>query len=232
MPEPATMVLMGTSLIGLTVRYLRRKYQAAKPLVDWCLALALLVVLSPVILVCAVLVKLTSRGPAFYRQERVGRDGRVFKIIKLRTMRRGAEADSGPIWAEGEDDPRLTRIGGFLRRTHLDELPQLVNVLCGHMSLVGPRPERPHFVEQLKQAVPGYEQRLTVKPGITGLAQIRAGYDHTLRDVRRKVRLDRMYIRRMCWWVDFLILMGTFGKVIHRHTERRGPVSRESAVQA
>ncbi len=231
MPEPTTMALVGTGVFGLAVRYLRLKYRAAKPWVDWTLALVLLVLLSPIILACALLVKLTSRGPAFYLQERVGKHGRLFLIYKLRTMRCDAEDESGPVWAEGGSDPRLTVVGGFLRRTHLDELPQLVNVLRGEMSLVGPRPERPHFVEQLKEEVPGYERRLDVKPGITGLAQIRTGYDRSVRDVRRKVKLDRMYIRRMCWWVDFLILAGTFSKVLFGQSERRGRVSDKRTVE-
>ena len=138
-------------------------------------------------------------------------NGRVFNIIKLRTMRADAEAETGPVWTPGRDS-RITPLGLVLRRTHLDELPQLINVLRGEMSLVGPRPERPHFVEKLKDRVPRYEERLLVKPGITGLAQLRCGYDQTVRDVARKVRVDALYIRRMCWLVDFRILLGTIGK--------------------
>jgi lipopolysaccharide/colanic/teichoic acid biosynthesis glycosyltransferase len=135
-------------------------------------------------------------------------------------MRSDAETKSGPVWADAKDS-RVTPVGGFLRRSHLDELPQLVNVVRGEMSLVGPRPERPYFVEQLRKSIPGYEQRLTIKPGITGLAQVRAGYDHALRDVRRKVKLDIMYAKRMCWWVDFVIIVRTIGKFADSG-ERRG----------
>jgi lipopolysaccharide/colanic/teichoic acid biosynthesis glycosyltransferase len=206
--------------MAMGVRYIRTKYRSMKPKFDRAVGLTLLVAFAPVIGLCALLVKLTSRGPAFYKQERVGERGRTFNIIKLRTMRCDAEKDSGPVWAD-EKDPRATLVGGFLRRTHLDELPQLVNVVRGEMSLVGPRPERPYFVQQLRERIPGYDQRLAVKPGITGLAQVRAGYDHAVRDVRRKVKLDAMYAQRMCWWVDFIIIVRTMGKFVDLG-ERRG----------
>ncbi len=224
MPEPASITLLGTGCVGLALRFLQRKYHVAKPYVEWVGALLMLVLLSPAIGVCALLVKLTSKGPAFYVQERVGQHGRIFKLIKLRTMHADAEADSGPVWAEGDDDPRVTRVGRILRRLHLDELPQLVNVLRGEMSLVGPRPERPYFVNQFAGRIPEYERRLSVKPGITGLAQVRTGYDRTVRDVRRKLRLDFTYIRRMCWWVDFVILFDTVVKVF------TGPGHRQEAA--
>jgi lipopolysaccharide/colanic/teichoic acid biosynthesis glycosyltransferase len=216
MPEPATLTLVGTGFVAMGVRYLRRKYRSAKPLFDRTIAMALLIALSPVIAVCALLVKLTSRGPAFYRQERVGENGRTFSIVKLRTMCHDAEAKTGPVWADGDKDPRVTPVGYVLRKTYLDELPQLVNVLRGEMSLVGPRPERPYFVDRLKKIVPDYESRLKVKPGITGLAQVRARADRELRDVRRKVKLDAIYTSRMCWWVDFMILLRTMGKFAGR----------------
>jgi len=220
MPEPATLTLLGTGFIAMGVRYLRTKYRSMKPKFDRIVGLMLLVAFAPVIGLAALLVKLTSRGPAFYKQERVGEHGRIFNIIKLRTMRRDAEAQTGPVWAEAKD-PRVTLVGGFLRRTHLDELPQLVNVVRGEMSLVGPRPERPYFVQQLRGRIPGYDQRHDVMPGITGLAQVHNGYDHTLQDVRRKVKLDTMYVQRMCWWVDFIIIVRTMGKFVDTG-ERRG----------
>lgn len=215
MPEPATLTLLGTGFLAMTVQYIRRKYHRAKPWFDRILASTFLVAFAPIIVVCAALVKLTSRGPAFYRQERVGHNGKTFHILKLRTMYRDAERRTGPVWAKGDfDDPRVTPLGRILRRMHLDELPQIINVLKGEMSIVGPRPERPYFVEKLRGQVPEYDKRLTVKPGITGLAQIHAGYDCTLRDVRRKAKLDAMYIHRMCWWFDFVIMAKTLRKFL------------------
>jgi lipopolysaccharide/colanic/teichoic acid biosynthesis glycosyltransferase len=157
----------------------------------------------------AAAIKLTSNGPVVYSQERVGRFGDRFKIYKFRTMRVDAEAE-GPLWAAGSEDPRLTRVGGFLRRTHLDELPQLLNVFRGDMSLVGPRPERPHFVATLHGAIPSYDERLLVKPGMTGLAQVHYHYDASLADVRKKLRYDLLYVKRMCLMLDMQILAWTF----------------------
>ena len=213
----------------MVLRFVQRQYRVAKSYVDWVASLAMLVVAGPVIGVCALLIRLTSKGPVIYKQERVGLNGRTFTLYKLRTMCVGAEVTTGPVWAQGDDDPRVEPVGHLLRRTHLDELPQLFNVLKGDMSLVGPRPERPYFVNQLKQQVPGYERRLAVKPGITGLAQVRAGADRNIRDVRRKVRLDCLYIRRMCWWVDFVILFNTVRKVFGAQEERRGLRSRTTS---
>jgi lipopolysaccharide/colanic/teichoic acid biosynthesis glycosyltransferase len=212
MPEPTTMTLVGTGFTAVAVQFFRRRYVAAKPYFDRAAGIMLFAVFAPVIAVCALLVKLTSRGPVFYTQERVGKNGCIFRIIKLRTMRIDAEDQSGPAWSSGRSDPRTTQLGRVLRATHLDELPQLFNVIRGEMSLVGPRPERPYFVDKLRKEIPEYAVRLTVKPGITGLAQIRAGADRELRDVRRKVKLDALYIRRMCWWVDFLIMARTLRK--------------------
>lgn len=214
MPEPATLTLLGIGVVAMSVQYFRRKYRQGKGYFDRVTAACLLVLFAPVIALSALLVKLTSRGPAFYLQERVGENGRIFRIIKLRTMQAHAEQQTGPVWSPGPDDTRVTPLGRFLRSTHLDELPQLINVARGEMSLVGPRPERPHFVTRLKKTVPGYEERLKVKPGITGLAQVRTGYDHTLRDVRKKVKLDIMYMRKMCWWVDFVIIARTVRKFV------------------
>jgi lipopolysaccharide/colanic/teichoic acid biosynthesis glycosyltransferase len=136
-------------------------------------------------------------------------------MLKFRSMYEDAESETGPVWACGDDnDPRVTPLGRFLRRTHLDELPQLANVLKGQMSLIGPRPERPCFVREFRGQIADYEKRLSVRPGITGLAQVRAGYDRTMRDVRRKVKLDLLYVRRMCWWVDAVIAVVTVRKAV------------------
>jgi lipopolysaccharide/colanic/teichoic acid biosynthesis glycosyltransferase len=176
--------------------------------VDIILAALAILATSPVLLVVALAVKLDSKGPVIYAQERLGRFGEPFKILKFRTMRVDAEA-SGPMWSTGDQDPRMTRLGGFLRKSHLDELPQLFNVLVGHMSLVGPRPERPCFVGDLNRFVPGYDQRLLIKPGITGLAQVHYHYDQSIADVKRKLRFDLLYIRRMCLALDVRILFWT-----------------------
>jgi len=210
MPEPASVALFGVGITGLVTRFLRGQYRRMKPVIDRVGAAVLLVALWPVMAISALLVKLTSEGPAIYRQERVGKDGEVFTLLKFRSMYQDAESDTGPVRASGDyRDPRVTSVGRFLRKTHLDELPQLINVLRGEMSLIGPRPERPHFVTQLREEIPDYDRRHSVKPGITGLAQVRNGYDQTKRDVKRKVKLDCLYIRRMCWWVDFVILART-----------------------
>lgn len=156
---------------------------------------AVLLLLSlPVIAILVVLVRATSRGPSIYRQTRVGKDGRGFALLKIRTMVHGAEHLSGPVWTNGQDH-RITRVGRILRRLHLDELPQLWNVVRGDMSLIGPRPERPEFVEVLARQVPHYLDRLAVPPGISGWAQVNLPPDSDLESVRQKVMLDRKYIK-------------------------------------
>ena len=191
---------------------LRRRFTFVKEVMDRVLALIGLICFLPVLCVLAVIIKLTSPGPVFFVQQRVGKGGRIFGIVKLRTMVTDAERATGPIWAQ-ENDPRITPIGRFLRRTHLDEVPQLINVIKGEMSLVGPRPERPVFVEQFRYQIPHYEVRLSVKPGITGLAQICHTYDETLKDVRKKLAYDLMYVRKMCLMVDIAILLLTLRRL-------------------
>ena len=185
-----------------------------KAAVDFVLAAAMLVLAAPVILVTALLVKLTSTGPAFYSQTRVGLRGRVFRIYKLRTMRHDAEAGTGARWATS-GDPRVTPIGAFLRKTHLDELPQLWNVLRGDMALVGPRPERPEFVKLLVIDVPGYADRLAVRPGVTGLAQVQLPADTCVESVRLKLAHDLHYIRHATLWLDVRLMLGTGLKMLH-----------------
>ena len=224
MPEPTSLALMGVGSAGLVVCFFQQQYDRAKTCLDFVLGFVLLVVMAPVIGVCALLVKLTSRGPTFYCQRRLGLHGKPFTLIKLRTMYEDAERKTGPVWARGKRDPRVTPVGAVLRTTHLDELPQLINVLRGQMSLIGPRPERPHFVSKFREVIPEYDKRMSVKPGITGLAQVRAGYDHNLRDVKRKVKLDLVYIRRMCWWVDLLIAARTLKKFLEEPDGEAGPM--------
>ena len=208
MPEPSTVILLGGGLAGIALRVVRQQYLFLKRALDVVVAALGLVAFSPCLAITMALVKFTSPGPVFFRQVRVGKRGRLFEIIKLRTMYVDAEAKTGPTWAK-PNDPRVTPVGRVLRRTHLDEIPQLINVLKGDMSLVGPRPERPIFVQQFLKELPEYGRRLEVRPGITGLACIRYGPDQTIRDVRRKLKMDLIYIRRMCWMVDFRILVET-----------------------
>ena len=153
-------------------------------------------------------IKLDSPGPIVYSQERVGKGEKLFKMRKFRSMRADAESSSGPVWAP-KNDTRVTSFGKFLRKTRLDEIPQFVNVLDGDMSLVGPRPERPFFVEKLSKEIPLYKRRLTVRPGITGWAQIKQGYDTSIDDVRSKVRYDLFYIENMSFRMDIKILLTT-----------------------
>jgi len=179
-----------------------------KRIFDVGAALIGVVIVAPILVLVALAVKWTSPGPIIYHQERVGRFGDVFKIYKFRTMVMDAEA-SGPIWASRDSDPRVTPIGTFLRQSHLDELPQLFNILKGDMSLVGPRPERPHFVERLDREIPRYDERLLIKPGLTGLAQVHVRSDQSIADVKKKLRFDRFYIKRMCLALDAKILVWT-----------------------
>jgi lipopolysaccharide/colanic/teichoic acid biosynthesis glycosyltransferase len=179
-----------------------------KTILDFIAAAVLLVPATPVILLAALLVKLTSRGPAFYMQTRLGRDGRLFTIYKIRTMMHKCESLTGPRWSM-PGDPRITCVGHFLRVSHLDELPQLVNVLRGDMSLIGPRPERPEFLPELAAAFPWYPERLLVRPGVTGLAQVQLPADTNLDSVGHKLTYDLYYIQNMGPWLDLRILFCT-----------------------
>ncbi len=184
-----------------------------KRLFDLVVSLILLVPALPLIGLCVLLVRLTSRGPGLYKQTRVGRRGRPYQIVKIRTMYHNCEGDSGPKWSQ-EGDPRITPLGRFLRRTHLDELPQLWNVLRGEMSLVGPRPERPEFIPALARNIPRYCERLDVRPGVTGLAQVQLPPDTDLNSVRRKLAYDLHYAQHYGLWLDLRLLLATAGKVI------------------
>jgi len=216
MPEPITIAVMGGGLTGLTLRFARRGFREIKRALDIIGASCLLLVLGPIVLFFAAFIRLTSKGPAFFKQVRVGEGGRLFEIIKLRTMRADAEQVTGPVWARKRDN-RITRLGAFLRKTHIDEFPQVINVLRGEMSLIGPRPERPFFVNRFRREIPNYEQRLAVKPGITGLAQVRYKYDESLADVQNKLTYDLVYIKRMSWVMDVRILLWTFGTINGRN---------------
>ncbi|MHB1423533.1 MAG: sugar transferase [Gemmataceae bacterium] len=191
------------------IRPLRHRwYLSCKYLADFIAAALLTVPALPLICLAALLVKLTSRGPAFYTQTRVGEDGRLFTIWKIRSMIHNCESLTGPRWSM-PGDPRVTLVGAILRASHLDELPQLLNVLRGEMSLIGPRPERPEFVPELERALPGYWQRLTVRPGVTGLAQVQLPPDSDVTSVRRKLAHDLYYIRHLSPWLDLRLLLCT-----------------------
>ena len=187
----------------------REGYISVKLVADVLVASLLSLIALPLVILAAFLVKLSSRGPAFYSQVRLGRNGKPFKIYKIRTMLHECELLSGPRWST-PGDPRITSVGRLLRGTHLDELPQLLNVLCGQMSLIGPRPERPEFLSVLEQAVPSYRGRLLVRPGVTGLAQVHLPADTDLGSVRRKLAFDLYYIGQMGPWLDLQILFCTF----------------------
>jgi lipopolysaccharide/colanic/teichoic acid biosynthesis glycosyltransferase len=167
----------------------------------------------PVLLVCCALVRLTSRGPAIYTQTRVGRGGRVFTLYKVRTMYRDCERHTGPRWCT-PGDPRITPVGCVLRKLHLDELPQLWNVLKGDMSLIGPRPERPEIAARLRQSVKGYDRRHAVKPGITGFAQVHLPPDTCLRSVRNKLAYDLFYVRHRSPGLNLYVLAATGLKLL------------------
>ncbi len=186
-----------------------RWFMLAKRSMDIFLGVVGLILLSPLFLVVIALIKIDTRGPVFFNQERVGKSGRIFMMHKFRTMVCDAERKTGPVWAV-ENDPRLTLIGRFLRKSKIDELPQLVNLITGEMSMVGPRPERPFFVDHFINIIPGYSRRLEVIPGITGIAQLRNGYDREAMDIIKKLRFDITYIKKMRLSLDLRILRETF----------------------
>jgi sugar transferase (PEP-CTERM system associated) len=194
-------------------RMVKRSVDILLAAVGLCLAL-------PISVLIAMLTSLDSCGPVFFRQERVGEHGKVFTLYKFRTMVQDAEKATGPVWAQ-ETDPRRTRLGKILRRTGLDEIPQMLNVLKGDMSFVGPRPERPHFVTELQEKIPYYAQRLVVKPGITGWAQVRYGYGATVEDAIEKLQFDLYYIKNMSFSLDMLILLSTAHKVLFAKVARQ-----------
>jgi len=187
-------------------------------ILDVVCAVVILISTLPVMLVVAIAIKLDSDGPVFYSQERVGLHGRPFRIVKFRSMRADAEKN-GAMWAT-QTDPRITSVGKLIRKCRIDELPQLVNVIRGEMSLIGPRPERPVFVEELERQIQYYGQRHLIKPGLTGWAQVRYRYGSSIEDAREKLRYDLYYIKNQSPWLDALILLETvrivlFGRGAH-----------------
>ena len=200
--------LYGLPLVDINPEILTIQQQFAKRLIDIAVSLFVIVPLFPIWFLVFLAIKIESRGPVLYRQERVGNNGRVFMINKFRSMVQEAETMTGPVWAK-EEDPRITNVGRLLRRFRLDEVPQFINVLVGDMSVVGPRPERPYFVQKLMEEFPFYYRRHRIRTGITGWAQIKHSYDSSLSDVRQKLKYDFFYIENMSLSLDFLIMLRT-----------------------
>jgi lipopolysaccharide/colanic/teichoic acid biosynthesis glycosyltransferase len=215
MPEPTTLVAVGTGIVGLTTHLARRYFDLAKEVFDLVAGVALLILTLPILGICALMAKISSRGPVLFTQVRVGRGGKLFRMYKLRTMYQDAESVTGAVWASHRD-PRVVPMLRWLRQSHLDELPQLLNVVRGDMSLVGPRPERPEILAELEKAYPDIRKRLAVRPGITGLAQVKNGYDTDLEAVRHKLTADLEYIEQRNWSTELRILAATVTKLNDR----------------
>jgi len=183
-------------------------YDSFKRVSDLVGAMALLLAVSPIMVVTALVVKLSSPGPVVFKQRRLTKGGKEFTLLKFRTMIEHAERGTGAVWAI-DADPRITKLGRFLRKTRIDELPQLFNVLSGDMSLIGPRPERPEIAAKLAQELPSFDRRLEVRAGITGLAQVGTGYAACLKSYRKKLALDLIYIQNRCFLLDLRIALKT-----------------------
>jgi exopolysaccharide biosynthesis polyprenyl glycosylphosphotransferase len=211
--QARTNQIYGFPLIQIMPDLMTPWERTMKRLIDIFVSLLILLIGLPLWIITAIAIKIESRGPVFYSQERVGKDWKPFRMIKFRSMRVDAEKDSGPVWADKED-PRITGVGKIIRSLRIDEVPQLVNVLDGRMSLVGPRPERAFFVEQLAKEIPLYTRRLKVRPGVTGWAQVKHKYDENIDDVRKKVEYDLYYIENMSLRMDFKILLNTIAVVL------------------
>ena len=214
--QARTSQLYGIPLIDIMPELMPEWEKKLKRILDVLISFFILLVTLPLNVLVAILIKVDSKGPVFFKQQRSGMNNKTFKIIKFRSMYEDAEEQTGPIWSQ-RDDPRVTRIGKIIRKLRIDEIPQMYNVLKGEMSLVGPRPERPYFVEQLSDQIPYYKRRLKVRPGITGWAQVKHKYDENIEDVKVKLRYDLFYIENMSLRMDMKILARTilvvlFGK--------------------
>lgn len=214
--QARTSQIYGFPLIDIMPQLMPEWEKKMKRLMDIIVSLLILIFTFPITSVISVLIKLDSKGPILYKQSRCGLNGAEFNVYKFRSMRNDAEKLSGPVWSQ-KNDPRITKIGRFIRKVRIDEIPQMINVLKGEMSLVGPRPERPFFVEKLSQEIPLYKKRLKVRPGVTGWAQVKHKYDESIEDVKTKLRYDLFYIENMSLRMDFKILFRTvfvvlFGK--------------------
>jgi len=214
--QARTSQIYGIPLIDIMPELMPEWEKKLKRLMDILISLLLLIISSPILIIAAIAIKIDSEGPVLFKQERIGQNSKPFKVLKFRSMIKDAEKYTGPVWSQ-KDDPRVTRMGKFVRKARIDEIPQMINVLKGEMSLVGPRPEREFFVEKLSKEIPYYKRRLKVRPGVTGWAQIKHKYDESIEDVKIKLRYDLFYIENMSIRMDFKILLRTvfvvlFGK--------------------
>jgi len=211
--QARTSQLYGIPLIDIMPELMPEWEKKLKRISDVIISLLVLLITLPLNFLVAVAIKLDSRGRILFKQDRIGMNGKEFKIYKFRSMHKDAEKNTGPVWSS-KDDPRVTRIGKIIRKLRIDEIPQFFNVLKGEMSLVGPRPERPYFVEMLAEQLPYYKRRLKVRPGITGWAQVKHKYDESIEDVKVKLRYDLFYIENMSIRMDLKILARTVLVVI------------------
>ena len=211
--QARTSQIYGIPLIDIMPQLMPEWEKKLKRILDIIVSLLILILNFPIIVLTSVAIKLDSKGPIFFKQERCGLNNKTFRIIKFRSMQHDAEKITGPVWSQ-KDDPRITRMGKIIRNLRIDEVPQMINVLKGEMSLVGPRPERPFFVEKLSEQIPYYKRRLKVRPGITGWAQVKHKYDESIDDVKIKLRYDLFYIENMSLRMDFKILFRTIFVVV------------------
>lgn len=214
--QARTSQIYGMPLIDIMPELMPEWEKKLKRVIDLIISLLILVLSAPITILTAIAIKIDSKGPVLFKQERLGQNGKPFNVLKFRSMIQDAEKNTGPVWSQ-KDDPRVTRMGKFVRKVRIDEIPQMFNVLKGEMSLVGPRPERAYFVEKLSKEIPYYKRRLKVRPGITGWAQIKHKYDESIEDVKLKIKYDLFYIENMSLRMDFKILLRTvfvvlFGK--------------------
>ncbi len=208
-----TSQIYGFPLIDIMPQLMPEWEKKIKRLIDILVSFIILLITFPLTFITTIAIKIDSKGPVLYKQERMGTNGKIFNVYKFRSMITDAEKQSGPVWST-KDDPRITGVGRLIRKVRIDEIPQMLNVLKGEMSLVGPRPERPYFVEKLSEEIPLYKRRLKVRPGVTGWAQVKHKYDETLDDVKIKLRYDLFYIENMSLRMDLKILFRTIFVVI------------------
>lgn len=206
--QARTAQIYGIPLIDIIPQLMPEWEKKIKRIIDIIVSLIIIIITLPAIVISSIAIVLESKGGIFFKQDRCGINGKVFKIYKFRSMKKDAEKNTGPVWSQ-KDDPRITKVGKFIRKVRIDEIPQMLNVLKGEMSIVGPRPERPFFVEKLSEEIPYYKRRLKVRPGITGWAQVKHKYDETIEDVKIKLRYDLFYIENMSLRMDFKILFRT-----------------------